>query len=285
MINDTFYADDVDRQIQFIPNFTWRKGNKCVIKIGIRATNCLVSATKEKVLKNGKESNLTKDDVKSKYGLNYKFDVASSVPRVTYLMNNGTWLDNSVDLYKKMFDKFIYLCPTEKVEWNKETRDIFKSFHMRGYFDTESQIAGHIKRQISMKTSYNKDEWSELNYVMKSYKQAIKETIGELAYDSEIFFHESCIYMDVLFELLKKGYNVWECYDEWNTDKEVENIQEIVNNKAISYYKQYVNNKEINNNNSIKIRGNTNYIENLASLALNMSNNDNVLLQEVLIIL
>ena len=167
LINDTFYADDLDRQIQFIPNFTWRKGNKCVIKIGIRATNALVSATKDKILKNGKESHLTKEEVTTRYNLKYDFDVKSSVPRVTYLMNNGIWLDNNVDLYQQMYNNFSHLCPSEQLIWNNDTREIFKSFHMRGYFDTETQIAGHIKRQISMKTSYNKDEWTGLDFVMK----------------------------------------------------------------------------------------------------------------------
>ena len=46
-INEKYYADDMDRQIQFRPNFTWKKGNKAVRKIGIRATNSLVSCKKE----------------------------------------------------------------------------------------------------------------------------------------------------------------------------------------------------------------------------------------------
>ena len=80
---------------------------------------------------------------------------------------------------------------------------------------------------------------------MKSYKEAIEETIGQ-EYDSEIFFHESCIYMDVLFELLKQGYNVWQCYDCWYTDKEVSDINDIINDKVMKYYDTKYNTIVIN---------------------------------------
>ena len=245
LINDVYYADDVDRQIQFVPTFTWGKGNKRITKIGIRATNCLVSAKKE-----DDENKLTRKDVLDRYGLKYEFDVKSSVPRITYLLNNGTWLDNSIDLYEVMFENFIKRCPSEATEWNEETRNIFKSFHMRGYFDTYSMISGHIKRELGKKIDYKKDDWKCLDFIMKSYKEAIEETIGQ-EYDSEIFFHESCIYMDVLFELLKQGYNVWQCYDCWYTDKEVSNINDIINDKVYNYY---YNTKYNNIYNSYKLQ-------------------------------
>lgn len=237
IINDKYYSDDFDRQIHFTPKFTWRKGNKCVISIGIRATNPLVSAKKE-YDSDDNEWIKHKDDIFKKYGLKYHYDVKSSVPRLTYFLNTSEWLSNDIDLYKWMYERFIKYSPSEKTEWNKETRKIFKDFHMRGYFDTYSMIGGHIKRVISQKVDYKKDEWSDLDYIMKSYKKAIIETIGDL-YDSEIFFHESCIYMDVLYELLERGYNVWQVYDEWNTDKEVTDIYEIIENKAVSYLNEY----------------------------------------------
>ena len=245
LINDVYYSEDLDRQIQFIPKISWRKGNKCVTAIGIRATNALVSAKKEYNEKD-KEWTLHKDEVFNKYGLKYHYDVKSSVPRLTCLLNKGIWLDNSVDLYKEMYNIFIHYCPSEKTEWNENTRKVFKKFHMRGYFDDYSTLAGHIKRQIAMKIEYKKDEWNDLDYVMESYKKAIEETVGDL-YDSEIFFHESCIYMDVLFELLKRNVKVWQVYDEWNTNKEIKDMYKIVENKAIQYY---IINKQNNNNNT-----------------------------------
>lgn len=234
-INETYYAKDLDRQIQFTPTFGWRKGNKCVTSIGIRATNCLVSAKKEH--EEGDEERhikLYKDEVFDKYGLKFHYDVTSSVPRLTYMLNHGEWLDDDIDLYEEMYKRFVEYCPEEKVEWNKETRKIFKSFHMRGYFDTTATVAAHIKRQIAMKVDYEREEWDSLDIVMKSYKMAIENTVGKL-YDSEIFFHESCIYMDVLYELLQRKIKVWQVYDEWNTNKEVKDIKILIKAKVVGY--------------------------------------------------
>ena len=249
-INRTFYADDYDRQISFKPKFTWNKGNKAVTKIGIRATNSLVSAKKEH--SNDDEPNmLYKDDVLNRYGLKYEFDVKSSVPRLTFALNKGIWLENDIDLYKIMYKKFTKICPSEQLEWNETTRNIFKSFHMNGYFDTEAKLSAHLKRQVSMKAEkYNKKEWIDLEYVMKSYRESIIQTVGELKYDSEIFFHESCIYMDVTYDLLSKGIDVWQQYDCWYTDKEVSNIEQIVEQYVSKYIDNNINN---NSNNHITI--------------------------------
>lgn len=247
-INRTYYADDYDRQIQFIPHFTWNTGNKAVTKIGIRATNSLVSAKKEREA-NDEPNMLYKDDVLNRYGLKYEFDVKSSVPRITYALNKGVWLENNIDLYQKMYKEFIKLCPSEQLDWNDETRKIFKSFHMNGYFDTEKKIAAHLKRKISTKTAYNKDDWKDLDYVMKAYRDSIINIVGSLKYDSEVFFHESCIYLDVTNELLSRGVNVWQQYDCWYTDKEIANIEEIVTNKVNQYINKY--NKNNNNNTTI----------------------------------
>ena len=255
-INKTFYADDYDRQISFKPKFTWNKGNKAVTKIGIRATNSLVSAKKEQDTTSNK---LCKDDVLNRYGLKYEFDVKSSVPRLTFALNKGIWLENNIDLYKIMYQKFIKLCPSEQLEWNNTTRNIFKSFHMNGYFDTEAKLSAHLKRQLSMKVEkYNKNEWVDLDYVMKSYRESIIQTVGELKYDSEVFFHESCIYMDVTYDILNKGIDVWQQYDCWYTDKEVVKIEQIVE----QYVSKYINNNNINNNNNNKYRNNNNKYNN-----------------------
>lgn len=249
-INETYFAEDYDRQVQFTPKFTWNKGETAVTKIGIRATNSCVSAKKEKE-ECDEDWIVYREDLLNRYNLSYEFDVKSSVPRVTYLLSNGKWLDNNIDLYERMFNLFVKLCPSEKLEWNKETRKIFKSFHMRGYFDTYAMLSAHTKRAISLKGDYKRDEWSNLDYVMKAYKDSIAETIGELKYDSEIFFHESCMYLDVLKSLLDDGFDVLQIYDGFYTDKECKDIEERISNITEAYYNKYINNnkdKIINNN-------------------------------------
>lgn len=255
-INATFYADDFDRQIVFKPTFTWSKGNIAVTKIGIRATNTLVSAKKD-IDDDDRENQLYKEDVLNRYNLTNHYDVTSSVPRITYLLNNGVWLDEDIDLYKSMYESFIKLCPSETMEWNKETRSIFKSFHMNAYFDKETKIAAHLKRRIAMKTSYNKNEWDGLDFVMRSYRNAVEQTIGTLKYDSEVFFHESCIYMDVLYHILSSGVDCWQCYDEWNTNKSIDDIQSIVKSYCNKYYNTYI--KQIKSNNTTIVQ---NFVDN-----------------------
>ena len=84
-----YYKDFPDLQITFKPSFTWSKGNKAVRKIGIRATNRLVSVKNERK-KTTMQIFMYKDEVLTKYGLKYSYDVPSRFPRVTYLMNHGS---------------------------------------------------------------------------------------------------------------------------------------------------------------------------------------------------
>ena len=272
-LNETFFSDDLDRQIQFRPSFTWNKGNKMVRKIGIRATNSLVSVKKEK--EDGDEDGtIYRDDILKRYGLSYEFDVKSSVPRVTYLLNNGVWMNNDHDFYKEMFNNFIKLCPEETLEWNEETRKMFKSFHMKGYFDTEAMMATHLKFAISKKGKYDKNEWSNLGRVMSAYKQAIASTVGELKYDSEVFFYESCIYLDVLKELLNRNYKVLQIYDGFYLDRECKDIEEIVKHKASNFYNTYISKLSTNINNLTNNYNNlTNNYNNLTNNYNNLTNN------------
>jgi hypothetical protein len=196
------------------------------------------------------------------------------VPRLTYALNTGIWLDNDIDLYEMMYKEFIRLCPSEQLEWNDETRKVFKKFHMNGYFDKETLLSAHLKRQISKHTEYKKDDWKDLDYVMKSYRYSIINTVGELKYDSEIFFHESCIYMDVLFEILKTGCSVWQQYDCWYVDNELvaNSIKEIVQNKVIKYVNKYTN--QSTNNNTTIVEQFADNVETLAEEALNIGDNN-----------
>lgn len=241
-INETYYKDEPDLRIRFLPTFTWNKGNTAIRKIGIRATNALVSAKKE-----ADEDKLTRQEVLDRYNLKTEVDVTSSVPRITFLLNNGYWLDESIDLYEEIYKVFVKKCPEEKIEWNNETRKMFKSFFMRAYFDSYTAIAGHIKREISKRIKYNPDDWIGLDYIMKSYKESVEEVLGGKLYDSEIFYYESVIYMSVLKELLDNGFNVWQCYDAFylDTDNEIIQVQtnKLIRNKAEAYYKQITNNK------------------------------------------
>ena len=88
---------------------------------------------------------------------------------------------------------------------------------------------------------------------MVAYKKAIENVIGSTERDSEIFLHESCIYMDVYEQLLNDGYEVLQVYDGFYMNKENKDIQKIIESKAMNYYNKYINNnnKESNIYNTI----------------------------------
>ena len=143
------------------------------------------------------------------YGFDLEKDVTSSVPRITLSLNTGAWVDEDVDIYELIYNEYItqkygkrfHSSQTEKFE---DVRPAIKKLHMRGYFDRASMLGVHTRR-VMLEV---KDK-EAVDAEMKLYKEAIEVAEGEDLYDSEVFFHESCIYMEVLKELLDNGYKVW----------------------------------------------------------------------------
>lgn len=212
IINETYYADHPELSISFTPSYTWNKGNKAITKIGIRATNELVSAKREK---DGNENfyGSYKEDVLNKYGLNLEKDVTSSIPRITLSLNGGRWISEDVDIYELIYNE--YVINHTVVQKFEEIRPAIKKLHMRGYFDRPSTLGVHTRRVMA-----NVRDKEAVDAEMKIYQEAIIAAEGGVLYGSEIFYHESCIYMDVLKTLLESGYKVWQCYDAFYAHKE-----------------------------------------------------------------
>ena len=104
-----------------------------ISRIAIRARNSYCSAKvhdiTEQDLINGRV--LRDEVIKAKYGHVYEQDVKSSIYRVTYLLNKGVWLDDSIDLYE-MIAGFKFETP--------EQRDLFKRpFCQKMYFSASSK--------------------------------------------------------------------------------------------------------------------------------------------------
>ena len=97
---------------------------------------------------------------------------------------------------------------------------------MRGYFDRPSTLGVHTRRVMA-----NVSDKEAVDAEMRIYQDAIITAEGGALYGSEIFYHESCIYMDVLKELLDNGYKVWQCYDAF-----------YASNKGVTqeYFEKYV---------------------------------------------
>lgn len=223
VINETYYADHPELSISYTPNYTWNKGNKAITKIGIRATNELVSAKREK---DGNENfyGAYKEDVLERYGLNLEKDVTSSIPRITLSLNVGRWISEDIDIYELIYDE--YITSHTVVQKFAEIRPAIKKLHMRGYFDRPSTLGVHTRRVMA-----NVSDKEAVDAEMRIYQDAIITAEGGALYGSEIFYHESCIYMDVLKELLDNGYKVWQCYDAF-----------YASNKGVTqeYFEKYV---------------------------------------------
>ena len=266
-------ADDMNKtlneanQISFQPTITYDKSKKYIKKIGIRATNSLVSAKKDKVENKDFHGKYKEDVLKEQLGDKYyEFDVKSSVPRVTKLLNTGIWEDNNKDIYEEIYNNMRnFISERTKVktfenmfylpeEFSKDTRTLFKSMFMKGYFDKSvSTITNHVISSVlgpcnglsDKDYEEYKDKCTEYTKaVMTAYVAAIKETLGN-TYDSEIFLHESCIYLQVAKIIRERGIKLVQIYDGFYTDKKVEDIEDIVKEVAEKYYREYIVREEI----------------------------------------
>lgn len=179
-----------------------------------------------------------KEDILNKYELNLEKDVTSSVPRITLSINKQQWIKEDIDIYEIIYNQYIRNHYNDTVvEKFEEVRPAIKKLHMRGYFDKPNMLGVHTRRAMA-----NVENKKEIDEEMRIYQQAIIEAEGGNLFGSEIFYHESCIYMDVLKELLDKQYKVWMCYDAWYASKKgieqeefKEYVTKIVEEKA-NYY-------------------------------------------------
>jgi hypothetical protein len=157
--------------------------------------------------------------------------VKSSIYRITYLLNNGEWLDREIDLYPKMAG-FEFK--------SKEERNLFKSpLAMKLYFS--SSIDKAISTSIYNSTS-TKELFKKLNAkdVLQEARDNMLNVIGS-SYRSEIFLHESCIYTQVAHKIRQMGYRLIQIYDGFFTNKPLDEkvFDEIVKDCAMEYYRKW----------------------------------------------
>lgn len=237
VINEKYYSGMPEMALRFVPSFTWDAKNNYVRKIGIRCTNSLVAAKKDDSVR--QDGALYRSDVLRRYNLEWGKDVKSSVPRITRLLNYKEWVSEEVDVYEMIYKRYVKLkevapMPEDFIRY----RDAIKALHMRAYFDSGKSMGAHVCRAMG---DYTRAE--EVATEMRLLRLSIIYVEGCVLYDSEIFFHESCIYLDVLEELLGMGYFVWLCYDafyagakEGQTEAEYQKIcARIVREKATTY--------------------------------------------------
>lgn len=139
----------------------------------------------------------------------YKYDVNASILRVTYLLNNGTWMDYSGDIYK-------YLYGNEFA--SRDDRREFKTICNTVYFTSTAIEAA--RRFIDRKKLDNYND--ELLNIFEDLKTKINNVIGK-SYNSEVFMHESCIYIGAIKMMMEFGYKVLPIYDCFCFNKQHDN--------------------------------------------------------------
>lgn len=235
-INEKFDFKGSNMEIKFEPNI--KRGNNCT-KFSMRYTSEFMGYPKDE----------RPDWVQSYFDAAIKentewfeYDVNASIFRVTYLLNNGVWPDYSGDLYEYWYG--------EKFE-SREARKAFKDACNMVYFNKTAKGA--------LKSFLNKYEVSD-GSVDEEYfcelKKRIESTIGK-SYDSEIFLHESCIYISTLKSMRDLGIRAIPVYDCFYVSKTSDNsitgakntftvykqyIKDYIKGEAESYWKQFIRN-------------------------------------------
>ena len=211
-------------KIKFYP--TVKRSSKHITKIGLRATNSIVS------LKNrdtGKDTDkkYRKDYYDEYFGKGvelYKYDFKASVYRLTYFLNNGVFPDKDYDLYTAFVGK----------KMTKEERDYIKRLSMLCYFTESTKKIISNNREILK--DYDKDQIVNL---LNEYKQRMINIIGKF-YKSEIFVYESSIYLDIYEHLLKNHKKVTQIYDEFVSNEDIrEEIEKYIKDNINSIKDKY----------------------------------------------
>ena len=211
-------------KIKFYP--TVKRSSKYITKIGLRATNSIVS------LKNrdtGKDTDrkYRKEYYDEYYGKDvklYKYDFKASVYRLTYFLNNGIFPDKDYDLYTAFVGK----------KMTKTERDYIKRLSMLCYFTSSTKKIMSNNREILK--DYDSEQIKDL---LDAYKERMLSIIGKF-YQSEIFVYESSIYLDIYEHLLKNHSKVTQIYDEFVSNEDIrEEIEKYIKDNLKSIKDKY----------------------------------------------
>ena len=254
------YNKDLHKYVRIINNIPVRDEKKDtdikIKKIGIRAAHSRIALKKEDRV----------EYVKENFGQFFEFDVTSSIYRVAYFIKTGKWMDSSFDFYEYFLGRSFE---------NGSERLFIKQLAMSVFFgkttaDTIKNIATKHreaeKEELSRILLNKSGDVYKLSYqFLEEYRNRMFSIIDSL--DSEIFLHESGIYAIALNKILKAGFQCFQCYDGFYTDKDLteERFNQIIEESAyeylsltnirpvnvmkIGYRNEYLDNNDIKDNN------------------------------------
>ena len=210
-----YYAKIVDKLNKSRPNedkikfkftlkFRNKSGKRYLTKIGFRASSLLCNYKEHENANPFFMGKWRKDYFIPKYGNYDHYDVNASIYRLTYNLNHDKALGFDEDVYEMMYgSKFD----------SKADRDAYKRICMRLMFGKLSQLGNQVERRLSKleNKQYDRARRAVIQDTMAEAKINMYEALGS-SYDSEIFLHESCIYIDMLSKM-PNNQNISLVYD------------------------------------------------------------------------
>ena len=203
-------------QIKAKPTIKRNREKTLISSIGYRMTSGIVSLKEHENEHTNYNGVWRKEYLKEVFPNGYyEYDVKSSIYRITYWLNDGIWLDNSIDIYADMYGREFS---------SNEDRRAYKQFCMSLYFDHPNQIYAH-KRNM-MPKCVEKYGAGNIKEIVARASRLMYKSIGK-SYGSEVFVYESCLYMNVVHKMRKMGVRVVQIYDGFYFDREID-VEEIV---------------------------------------------------------
>lgn len=199
-----YYAKIVDKLNKSRPNedkikfkftlkFRNKNGKRYLTKIGFRASSPLCNYKEHENANPFFMGKWRKDYFIPKYGSYSHYDVNASIYRLTYNLNHDKALGFDQDVYEMMYGR--------KFD-SKADREAYKRICMRLMFGKINQLGNQVERRLSKleEKQYDRARREVIQDTMSEAKINMYEALGS-SYDSEIFLHESCIYIDMLSKM------------------------------------------------------------------------------------
>lgn len=210
-----YYAKIVDKlntsrpnedkiKFKFTLKFRNKSGKRYLTKIGFRASSPLCNYKEHENENPFFMGKWRKDYFSPKYGTYDHYDVNASIYRLTYNLNHDKALGFDQDVYEMMYGHRFD---------SKADRDAYKRICMRLMFGKISQLGNQVERRLSKleNKQYDRARLEVIQDTMSEAKINMYEALGS-SYDSEIFLHESCIYVDMLSKM-PNNQNISLVYD------------------------------------------------------------------------
>ena len=205
-------ADELNKSLPTEEKIKWRwnleltrgrNGRRYLTKIGFRSSNIICSYKTHDNENPCYRGKWRSEYLKGVYGDGYgQYDFNASIWRLSYNLLHDDVLPESTDGYELAYgDRFA----------TRKDRDIFKKIAMRLYFGGINQLGVQVEnrfKEISKELGgnyvYDRDRARRIQDIMREQKLTAVENIGGF-FDSEIFLHESCIYLNVYRDIVKSG--------------------------------------------------------------------------------